>query len=307
MKHDQKRKEQLAIGAMTLAAMIWGSAFIVVRMALNAGLSTSQILFFRFGLTTAVFAILFRKDLRKINRTDLLYGLSTGIILFLGFWTQTLALRQTTPARNAFITSTYVVIVPLLGWLILRQKPALRIILGACLSLVGIGLLSLDGAGGSFINGGDVLTFICAICFAGHFLMLEWSVHRVNTNILLFLQMAATTVCSLLLLPFDHLFESASAPVGDLGANWVTGLLAILYLAIFSSGVAYFIQTTAQKYTSSSKAAIVLAAEALWGSFFSLLFGFETLTLRLAIGGLIIFASILLVEWPAKGYRRDAV
>ena len=300
MHHEQKRKEQLAIAAMTLAAMIWGSAFIVVRIALNAGLSTSQILFFRFGLTTVVFSVLFHKDLARINRTDLLYGLSTGIILFLGFWTQTLALRQTTPARNAFITSTYVVIVPLLGWLILRQKPGLRVILGACLSLAGIGLLSLDGAGGSGVNGGDLLTLICAICFAGHFLMLEWSVHRVKTNTLLFLQMAATTACSLLILPFDRLFDAKAVPLTGIDMPWTTGVLAILYLAIFSSGVAYFIQTTAQKHTTSAKAAIVLAAEALWGSFFSLLFGFETLTLRLAVGGLIIFLSILLVEWPGR-------
>ena len=302
----QDNREQLAIGAMMFAAVIWGSGFIVTRIALNAGFSTVQLLFWRFAVAALFFGIAFRRDVRRLTRQDLTAGIPAGLLLFFGFLAQTLGLRLTTPARNAFITATYVVIVPFMGWLFARKKPGLRIFAGACCSLLGIGLLSLDGSGGQIINAGDGLTLLCALCFAAHFIVLERAVHRVNTRILLFLQMAVTTVCSLFLLPLDAWIcldaVRGAAAAGEV-SDWLAGAAAIAYLAVFSSGVAYFIQTTAQKYTSSAKAAIILAAEALWGSLFSLLFGFEPLTPRLIAGGLIIFLSVLLIEMPVKVKR----
>lgn len=303
---NQDNREQMAIGAMMFAAAIWGSGFIVTRIALNAGFSTAQLLFWRFAVAALFFGIAFRRDIRHLTRQDLAAGIPAGLLLFFGFLAQTLGLRLTTPARNAFITATYVVIVPFMGWLLARKKPGLRIFAGACCSLLGIGLLSLDGSGGQLMNAGDGLTFLCALCFAAHFIVLERAVHRVSTRILLFLQMAVTTVCSLFLLPLDAwigLDAVRGAALDAAVSDWRAGAAAVAYLAIFSSGVAYFIQTAAQKYTSSAKAAIILAAEALWGSLFSLLFGFEPLTPRLIAGGLIIFLSVLLVELPARGER----
>ncbi|MEA4887861.1 MAG: DMT family transporter [Clostridiaceae bacterium] len=297
MNSFKNKSEQWAILAMTIAAAIWGSGFIVTRIALDAGFTTAQILFYRFALAAVFFGLVFYRHIRRITKRDLAAGLPAGLLLFFGFMTQTIGLRQTSPARNAFITATYVVIVPFLGWLITRRKPGLKIFGGACCSLLGIGILSFDGSSGALLTVGDGLTLICALCFAAHFLVLEWAVRKIDTQILLFLQMAVTTVCSLIILPFDGGFRLVQ---GAAAGDWKAGAAAVLYLALFSSGLAYFIQTSAQKYTTSSKAAIVLAAEALWGSLFSLLFGFEPLTPRLVVGGLLIFASILIVEWPAK-------
>ena len=158
-------------------------------------------------------------------------------------------------------------------------------------------MLSLDGSGGDSLTG-DALTLLCALCFAAHFLALEWAVHRMAIGQLLFMQMAVTTICSLMTLGLNpgglHIAVQAANET-----SWLSGLAALLYLALFSSCIAYAIQTTAQKYTTSSKAAIILAAESLWGSLFSLLLGFEPFTIRLLAGGLIIFITILMVELPA--------
>ncbi len=297
MNSFKNKSEQWAILAMMFAAAIWGSGFIITRIALDAGFTTAQILFYRFALAAVFFGLVFYRRIRRITKRDLLVGLPAGLLLFFGFTAQTMGLRQTSPARNAFITATYVVIVPFLGWLITRRKPGLKIFVGACCSLLGIGILSFDGSSGTVLTVGDGLTLICAFCYAAHFLVLEWAVRKIDTQILLFMQMAVTTVCSLAILPFDGGFQLVQ---GAAAVDSKAGIAAVLYLALFSSGLAYFIQTSAQKYTTSSKAAIVLAAEALWGSLFSLLFGFEPLTLRLVVGGLLIFSSILIVEWPAK-------
>lgn len=301
MIQTNRMREQLAIFAMFISAAIWGSGFIVTRIAINVGFSTSFILAGRFSIATLLFAIIFRKSIKRMDRRAFLTGLPVGLLLFFGFLFQTLGLNLTTPSRNAFITAVYVVIVPFLGWLIWKRRPAWYLFTGAVTSMIGIALLSLDGSSGGSLTG-DLLTLLCALCFAAHFLALEWAVHRMEIGQLLFMQMAVTTICSLIMLilhPDGLLTAGKSAS----DTNWLIGLTALLYLAVFSSGIAYAIQTTAQKYTSSSKAAIILAAESLWGSLFSLLFGFEPFTFRLLAGGLIIFASILLVELPT--WRRS--
>ncbi len=104
--------------------------------------------------------------------------------------------------------------------------------------------------------------------------------------------MFTAAVCSLLVLPFDW--------VSLKSINWEMGAPAILYLLLFSSCVAYFLQTYAQRHTSASRTAILLSLEALFGSLLSVVFGFETFSVRLILGGLIIFTAILLVEWPVK-------
>ena len=291
------KNEQLAVLAMFLSAAIWGSGFIVTRVAINVGFSTPLILTGRFSIAALIFGVFFRKSIKKMNRRAFFTGLPVGLLLFLGFLFQTLGLGLTTPSRNAFITALYVIIVPFLAWLIWRRRPAWYLFAGAGTSIVGIALLSLDGSGGDSLTG-DALTLLCALCFAAHFLALEWAVHRMAIGQLLFMQMAVTTICSLMTLGLNpgglHIAVQAANET-----SWLSGLAALLYLALFSSCIAYAIQTTAQKYTTSSKAAIILAAESLWGSLFSLLLGFEPFTIRLLAGGLIIFISILMVELPA--------
>lgn len=296
MSKAKRSYESLAILAMMVSAAIWGSGFIATRMVIDAGFSTAWILIGRFSIATVLFGVIFFRELVSMSRKDLLIGIMVGFLLFLGFLFQTFGMRLTTPARSAFITAIYVVIVPFMGWLITRRRPSWHLFAGAIICLAGIGLLSFSGSAQSGTLAGDSLTFLCAVSFAAHFIALEWAVHRVRIGRLLFLQMAVTTLCSLILLPLDR--DQLLMPLSG-SAAWMTGLLALLYLAVFSSGLAYAIQTTAQKYTSSGKAAIVLSAEALWGSLFSIIFRFENISLRLILGGLLIFASVLLVELPA--------
>ncbi|MDW7656676.1 MAG: DMT family transporter [Bacillota bacterium] len=296
MSEAKRSHESLAVLAMMVSAAIWGSGFIATRMVIDAGFSTAWILIGRFSIATILFGVIFFRELIRMTRKELLIGTMVGFLLFLGFLFQTFGMRLTTPARSAFITSIYVVIVPFMGWLIARRRPSWHLFAGAAICLIGIGLLSFSGSAQSGTLAGDGLTLLCAVSFAAHFIALEWAVHKVSIGRLLFLQMAVTTLCSLILLPLD----SGQQLLPETGSTaWLTGLIALLYLALFSSGLAYAIQTTAQKYTSSAKAAIVLSAEALWGSLFSIVFRFETITLRLILGGLLIFAAILLVELPA--------
>ena len=84
-------------------------------------------------------------------------------------------------------------------------------------------------------------------------------------------------------------------------ADLQSGLPAVIYLGLFSTCLCYFLQTLAQKHTTPAQAGVLLSTEGLFGSVFSVLLGMEALTVNLVTGGLIIMASILLMElFPSK-------
>ncbi len=285
--------EHLAEAMLLLAALIWGSGFFMTKLALMSGMTPALVMALRFSGAALIFGMLFRREIRSMSRTDWLVGSGVGALLFSGFMTQTIGLRFTTPSRNAFLTATYVVMVPLFSALLLRRRPQRRIFGGAILCFAGVAILTAGGPdlrGGSLA--GDLLTLACAIFYAIHLIALEAGIQRVSVPRLIFLQMLTAAVLSLLALPFDW------APLQ--GVDWRQGGPAVLYLLLFSSSLAYFLQTTAQRRTSAAKTAILLSLEALFGSSFSVIFGFEPFSLRLLAGGCVIFASILLVEWPAR-------
>ena len=278
---------------LLLAALIWGSGFIMTKMALDAGMTAAQLMAFRFSGAALVFGVLFRRQLTGMTRSDWIIGGGTGVLLFLGFMTQTAGLVYTTPSRNALLTASYVVIVPFFSAILLRRRPERRVFIGAVTCFAGVAILTVSIQDLASIHlKGDLLTLACAIFYAAHLIALEAAVRRVTVPKLIFLQMLITAFCSLLVLPFD------SVPVHLV--DWGTAVPPALYLILFSSCLAYFLQTNGQKHTSSARAAILLSPEALFGSVLSVLFGFDPFSWRLLIGGLIVFGSILLVEWPVK-------
>ncbi len=278
---------------LLLAALIWGSGFILTKIALDAGMTASQLMAWRFSGATVIFAFIFAKHLRGLTRRDWLWGGGTGVLLFLGFITQTAGLVYTTPSRNALLTAIYVVMVPFFSAFILKRRPEKRVYAGAVIGFLGVAILtvSLDDISSVHLKG-DILTLLCAVFFAMHLIALEFSISKVSVPRLIFLQMLATAICSLLFVPFDR----NPLPVIDMKA----AVPAVLYLVVFSSCLAYVLQTHGQKHTPAARAAILLSPEALFGSILSVLFGFDPFSFRLVIGGLIVFGSILLVEWPSR-------
>jgi drug/metabolite transporter (DMT)-like permease len=278
---------------LLLAALIWGSGFILTKMALDAHMSAGQLMALRFTGATIFFGILFKRQLQHISRSEWLIGIGNGLLLFLGFMTQTTGLMYTTPSRNAFLTATYVVIVPFVSAVLLRRKPERRVVIGAIICFIGVAILSSpakDALAGQLK--GDLLTLACAVFYAVHLIALESAVRSVSVPKLIFLQMLTTAIMSLIFLPFQAV---SVEPI-----IWSKAIPPVVYLIIFSSCLAYFLQISAQKRTTPARVAILLSAEALFGSVISVIFGFDAFSLNLLIGGLVIFASILLVEWPVR-------
>ena len=257
-------------------------------MAIDSGLNTSAILALRFTFASILLLISFHKELKNIQKKDLIQGFLTGFILFLGFFTQTLGLKYTTPANNALITSSYVIIVPIISIVLTRKSPSLKLIFSSFLCFVGICAINVKDNFQIAFNMGDLLTLLSACFYALHIIVLEKNAKVLNIKILIVLQIISVAIFSTLsFLLFEPNFSGFSSH---------KGLLSVAYLAFFGTYIAYIVQTYAQKTVKSTKLAIILSTESLFGAMFSVLLGYDILSVTMITGCILIFTALLLAE-----------
>lgn len=284
MKLAEKKRSLVADLSLLLVAVIWGSGFVAVKNALNS-VTPLYMMAMRFGIAFVLMSIVFWRNLKKINKNELIGGSVIGVFLFTAFAAQTIGLQYTTAGKQAFLTGTNVVMVPFLYWLINKKRPDKFSVIAAFLCFVGIGMLTLDN--NLSINLGDSLTLLCALLFAFHIVSTGFFAENLNPIVLTIVQMGVATVLSVL---SALIFE----PTPQVLSSY--GIFAVFYLGIFSTLICFLIQTTAQKYTTSTHAAIILSMESVFGSLLSVLLLGEKFTLKMFLGCVIILSAIITAE-----------
>lgn len=282
------QKEILADIGLLLAALGWGFNFVVTKDALDS-ISPFTYASMRFLLATILMAIIFHKRLKRVNLEDLKAGIILGLLLFTSFMTQTVGLVYTTPGKSGFISGIYVIIVPFAYAFIAKESPGFWSVISAVLAVIGLALLSLTE---SFsVNIGDVLTIICAFLFAGHIIAIGIFAPKSDPVALNIIQFAIVAILSIL-----SMFIWDKAAFSTLDSLSIDVWKAILYGVIVCTVGAYSLQMAAQKYASSSRAALILCLESVFAVFFSYLLWGEELTFRMILGCILIFAGIILTE-----------
>jgi len=288
---------------LTLIALIWGSAFV----AQSHGMQDMGPMLFtglRFLVGALVVAPLAWREWQylagrqlALNRDDGLKIAGLGSLLLLGAAMQQIGIKHTTVTNAGFLTALYVPLVPVLGWLLLRQLPHWSAWPGGLACLVGAYLLS--GAQTLDIGVGDLWVIASALPWGLHVLLIGRVADRMAAPFLV--ACGQFLICGLLATAWALLFE----PVSWAGIQAAAGPIA--YTGILSVGVAFTAQVVAQRYAHAADAAIVLSSETL----FAALFGYWLMGDRLAPAGLagcaLILASLLLIQLlPLLGRRTSS-
>lgn len=283
-----KNNQSWVVAGLLAVAFIWGSGFIATQVAIDEGLSSTFIMAVRFTVAAVVMGVTGRREIKRMTKKQVGQGGLVGIFLFVAFLLQTIGLEHTTPSMNAFMTATCVVMVPFFSWVWFKHKPSTKTFVATILCFCGIALLAFADGGQWTISLGAGITFLGAIAFALHTISLGAFTADMPPRLLTFLQISVAAVLSLITFWLVD---------GDLSSfQSKKGILAVLYLALFSTCIAYFIQTVCQKYATPSTAAIIISTESLFGTGLSIFLGFEPFSYLLAVGGALVFLSILLVE-----------
>ncbi|MBX7220398.1 MAG: DMT family transporter [Blastocatellia bacterium] len=290
-----------AFAGLLLIAFIWGSTFAIAKEVLTV-FGPLQYISLRFGITALAALVLWGRSLRHTQRKTVWHGIGLGILLGIGFLTQTVGLAWTTASKSAFITGLSVPLVPLFGSLLGWTRLHRGNLIGTGTALVGFFLLCYPTGGFSDINSGDVVSLACTVAFALHILGTERSVSGSNVAALNVVQLF---VCAIFLgLAWGVLFSAhlAGWPLPTAFAREVvivsvplkTGI-QFCFLALITL-LCYRIQTAAQRQVSATSAALIFSLEPVFATALAFLMLHETLGWRAGIGGALTVAAVFISE-----------
>jgi drug/metabolite transporter (DMT)-like permease len=285
-----KRLQGRAEAALVVNTIIWGATFVVVKQALH---DVSPVLFLALRFTLATFAllVLFRGSWSapRNPRWSLTGGAFAGIFLFSGYAFQTIGLQYTSAPKSAFLTGLTAVMTPLLAAVVYRTRPRGAEIGGVLLATCGMALMTLPTLPGATLamNRGDLLTVCCAVCYSAHILVLSRYSAKASFELVSIAQVGVAALLAW------SLFRGMETPyirptVGVWAAIVVTGL--------FATALAFTFQAWAQRYTTSTRTALIFMLEPVFAWITSYLLTGETLSAQAAAGAGLILGGVLVVE-----------
>ncbi len=270
-----------ALGALVLVTIAWGSTFFVIKDALD-DIGTADFLATRFTIAALPLIAVSWRRLMRLSWRQWRTGLGLGVIYGVGQLVQTEGLRYTDASVSGFITGTYVIITPLLMWMIFRRSVSPRTWVSVGMAATGLAVLSLTGMAAGGI--GELLTLMGASLYALHIVFLDRSTDQMDALSLTTLQLiGVAATCSVVSLP------TSRGELPDAGA-WT----AILYTALVAGALTMLLQTWAQGYLSPTRVAVVMTLEPVFATAFAVAMGGESFTVRLLVGGSLILAATLI-------------
>src|SRR5580704_9987717 len=270
--------------------IIWGTTFVVVKAAL-VQVSTFVFLAMRFWVAAAALILIYRGAIR---RQGVGAGVLAGSLLFTAYVFQTRGLELTTPSKSAFLTGLSIPMVPLIGSLVYKTQPRLVEILGILIASFGMGLMTLSSVSDLRLgmSRGDLLSFLCAVTFAIHIVVIGHYSQLRGFQSLAVVQIATAAVLGSVFVWFAEPIRFHLTP-GVAAAVLVTGLLA--------TALAFTTQAWAQQYTSATRAALIYTLEPPVAWLTSYALTGEKMANRGKVGAGMILAGILVVELTRGG------
>ena len=276
---------------LLITTMIWGWTFIIVKWTV-ASIDPYFFIFSRFFLALFILAVLFHAKLKKNWLPCLKPGIFLGIILGLAFIFQTIGLKYTTASASGFITGLSVILVTVFASVFLKKMPDKYVFAGIISATIGLFAITFKGS--LSFQLGDLLTLICAILFAVHVVLTERFAKNRSASALTLVQFMTVT----LLAGVSFLFLGKKPLHLSAFSFWHWS--SIMYCGILATAVAYFFQTKAQQKVPPFRTAILLATEPLFAGIFAISVRFDPFDWRVVIGGLLIFAGMILASWENK-------
>ena len=293
MKINRIRQNVLPV----LAAFIWGTAFVAQSVGAD------YVEPFTFNTARSAIAFLFLLVLCLVRRTaqkgiveratkswkDLAVGgTCCGVALTGASFLQQKGLETTTSGKAGFITALYIVIVPIAG-ILLKKKAPRTLLISVPLAVVGLYCLCITED--FSVNEGDFYVFLCAICFSAHILVIDYFTQRVDGVELSCAQFLVVTILSAI-----GMLASETPSLEALRmCMW-----PILYVGIFSSGVAYTLQILAQKDSNPTVVSLLLSLESVFATLAGAILLHDQMSGKEYLGCVLMLAAVVLAQLPER-------
>jgi drug/metabolite transporter (DMT)-like permease len=275
-----------AVLALWATCLIWGAAFPLTKLVLRDA-TPMAFTAARFLVATLLLA----PALRGTSRDEWRYGAILGLLLSLGFASQTVGLSLTTSSRSGFITALYIPFVPLIVLLVYRTLPDRLAAAGLAIALTGMTLLTRPTDLGGGLNSGDLLTLFCAWCFAAHMVATGAFARRFRVERLMMTQIAVSALLTTVATPLLETPRLDPTPL-------LFGMIG--YEAVLASVIAIRLQLAAQRTLSPTYTALVYTLEPVVAALTSLVITGDRLSPLQWLGGTLIVLGSLLPEVSSR-------
>lgn len=269
---------------MASVALAWGSSYLMMKVGLT-GVGPFNLIALRFGIAFLFMTVAFHKSYRDLTPVIFGKGIIVGIILFLLFTGMVCGVNYTTASTAGFLTSTSVILVPILECILRRRPPAKMVVLSTVLASVGLFLLTARD--GFSLDKGAALCLMGALFYAIYIVVQDRIAKGEDAFLISILQLG---VASLLGLLTSCLFETPTLPQSP--ATWG----AVVYLGLICSAYGFVVQPIAQKHAAPERIGLIFSLEPVFSALLSFLFLHEVLAGINYLGGGLIFLAVVLPE-----------
>ena len=295
MKKSSEKKI-LGFFLLFLTALIWGVAFVAQSVGMDHigpyTFNTGRLLL--GTVVTMPWAIMELKKQKNVEEEREVYikkrnssvigAAFCAVVFFLAVNLQQFALIGSSVANVSFITTLYILIIPIIG-MFLGKKHGLSIWIAIAIAVVGMYLLCIKE--GLVLEMGDILAFICAVMFALQILIVD---HYVPKSYVIVLSCTQNLFAGLISFVFMLIFEGVN--LEGIKTAW----LPLAYTGILSTGLAYTTQMLGQKYIKPTVASLIMSLESVIAAIAAWLIIGQALSLREMLGCALVFVGVIIAQ-----------
>ena len=292
---------------LLITAIIWGSAFVAQKSGMEyiEPFTFNGIRTFIGGLVLipvilimnrgkAAEEVLSQVEKKQQNKALVIGGVLCGTALFIASSLQQFGVMYTTAGKAGFITTLYVVIVPIISILIGKK---IRPIMWLCVVMGAVGLYLLCMTDASFkLTYGDTMVLLCAVAFSIHIMVVDHFSPKMDGVKLSCIQFITSGTMGLVCMA---IFEEPD--INAILDCW----LPILYAGVLSSGVGYTLQVVAQKHAEPTVASLLMSLESVFAVIAGAILLHEVMSGRELLGCVVIFAAVIIAQLPSKEERME--
>ena len=264
------------------ATLIWGLSY-SIQAILAEDLGPFTVVFFKGagGIILLPFII---KDRRVLDKGTIIDGMIIGAVAFLGCIFQQLGIVNSTVSKASFITTLYIIFVPLIERLSGKKIPR-KIIISVCIALAGLYFLCFSG--NETFGIGDFYLLLCSVCFALQIIRIDKATRKHDPLSIIFVSQIATALYSAI-----FMIAKERPSLEALGSS----LIPLIYITFIAGLFAQSLQITFQKDTGPSLASLIMSFESVFGALFGWIVLSQSLTGKEIFGCVLVFIAIIIAE-----------
>ncbi|MDR2948068.1 MAG: DMT family transporter [Prevotella sp.] len=285
-------KSKIYLPLLVLGTAFWGISFPLSKDAFDS-IHPYTFMFYRFLIAAFILALIFHKQVPKINNETIKKGSIAGIFLFMGICWQTVGLKYTSSSNASFIAGIEVVLIPLFAFLFLKKSIQPKMWVACLLALAGLYTIAM-ASGLSNFRIGDLMVFTGSLFYSAYVLY----VSRVSTD----RQSKVDAIPFVIIQLFICAVLAGVLTISTQGAGAISMPLspdvwkALLFVGALSTAYMYCIQNAAQRYIEAEKIALTYLCEPIFATIFAYVLLNEEITGRTIIGGTLILLAMLMAE-----------